>query len=125
MRIGIRTKIFLAFSAVIFISLLAIVYNFITLSSLLTQSNHIFKIIDPATEAAHDLQQSFNVDIHAIEGYGNGYTSDAGATEAIVSPAEDRIQADIKTIEESTLVPQNNTAKLKDILSRDETVDEE
>lgn len=124
MRINIRAKILAVFSLVIIICIAAIGVNFALLTSLIQKTDHIFNVIDPTANAAHDLRQSFNIDIRAIEEYGNGYTSDVDEAEGIVGPSEEKIKADIAKIEKSGLIPESHITLLRDILARDEVEDE-
>ena len=123
MKFNIRTKIFLAFLLVISVGVISIVINFTLLNSLSQQTHHIIDIMDPAENAAFDLRNSFNVDIRAIEAYGNGYAS-LDETEKIVHEAEAKIEIDIKIIESTDLENPERIQSLKDILEKDEIADE-
>lgn len=123
MRFNIRTKLLISFFFIILVSILATVLNIWLLSSMQQKANHIFNLIDPVENAAYDLRQSFNVDIRAIEEYGNGF-AEVDETETIVHAAEDKIAADIKEIERSGFVPKEYTNQLKKALEEDEVQDE-
>ena len=122
-NLKIRTKLLLTFSLIIVVSIIAIVINFIHLSSLSQKSVHIINIVDPAENAVFDLRNSFNVDIRAIEKYANGF-ADLEETEKIVHSSEAKIESDIKKIESSDLVHPEHVQSLRNILEKDEVYDE-
>ena len=122
-NLKIRTKLFIAFSIVILIGIIAIVINIQIFNSINQKTDYIFGQIDPVRLAAFDLHESFDKDIRAIEEFGNGYAK-ADETEGVVSMNEDKIAEDIKTIEKSGFVAKAETESLKAILARDEVEDE-
>lgn len=123
MNFNIRAKILLAFLLVISVSVVAIVINFFLLNSLNQKTNHIIDVVDQAEIAVFDLRNSFNVDIRAIEAYGNGF-AELDETEKIVHVAEAKIDSDIKKIESSDLTHLEHVLSLKNLLATDEIADE-
>lgn len=123
MKVTIKTKLLMAFFSIILVCIIAIVLNIWLLNSMSQKANHIFDVINPAEHVAYDLRQSFNLDIKAIEEYGNGF-AEFDETEKIVHSEEEKITNDIKELEGSNLLPKEYTERLRHALEKDEAQDE-